>query len=72
LEDQVFVYPIALNLGTSNADRDNIQYGGISVCVNMDGTLKKYIFSESGERYDKHPDSGFLLKIILFQKLEIK
>lgn len=53
----VFVCPVALRLGRENADRDNIHYGGISIGVNHDGTLKKYAFSEYGEKFTEHPDS---------------
>ena len=54
----VFVCPVALRLGRRNADRDNIHYGGISIGVNHDGTLKKYAFSEYGEKFTEHPDSN--------------
>lgn len=54
---QVYVCPVALRMGRENADRDNIHYGGISIGVNCDGTLKKYAFSEYGEKFVEHPDS---------------
>jgi len=41
--------PLALRLGRSNADRDNIHYGGICVGVNEDGTLRSML-SRNTER----------------------
>lgn len=56
--NELYVCPIALRLGRSNADRDNIHYGGIVVGVNADDTLKPTAFSEYGEGFDCHPDTG--------------
>lgn len=44
-------------MGRAGADRDNIHYGGISVGVTLEGTLKKYAFSEFGEKFISHPDT---------------
>lgn len=57
LDGKVYNCPLALRLGRSNADRDNIHYGGLSIGVNDDGTLMTTAFSEFGERYTQHPDS---------------
>lgn len=57
LDGQIFVCPIALRLGRSNSDRDNIHYGGIVIGVNDDGTLKDKAFSEFGNSYKEHPDT---------------
>ncbi len=56
-DGNIEVCPIALRIGRSNSDRDNIHYGGICVGINADGTLKKTAFSEYGERFDCHPDT---------------
>ena len=57
-DNEIHVCPIALRLGRSNADRDNIHYGGICVGIQQDGTLRKWAFSEFGETFTAHPDSG--------------
>lgn len=59
-DDEIHVCPVALRIGRSNADKDNIHYGGICVGVNLDGSLKKTAFSEYGERFDRHPDTGIV------------
>ena len=55
--NEVHVCPIALRLGRSNADRDNIHYGGICVGVDKDGNLKPMAFSEYGDTFNEHPDT---------------
>lgn len=56
-DDQLHICPIALRLGRNGADKDNIHYGGISIGVKPDGTLRKQAFTEYGEAYAAHPDS---------------
>ena len=55
--NEVHVCPVALRLGRSNADRDNIHYGGICVGVDKDGNLKPKAFSEYGDTFNEHPDT---------------
>lgn len=66
-EDSVYVAPIALRIGRSGKQFDNIHAGGITIGVKSDGTLRKTAFSEYGEKYDKHPDSG-----IVFESVKIR
>ena len=56
-EGKLYSCPVALRMGRSNADKDNIHYGGIGVGVNQDGSLKETAFSEYGESYKEHPDT---------------
>ena len=35
---------------------------GIAVGVKEDGTLRKYAFSEFGEKYERHPDSHIVFE----------
>lgn len=65
-DGDIYVCPLALRLGRSNADKDNIHYGGICVGVCEDGTLRKQAFSEYGETFDAHPDSH-----VVFEEYEI-
>lgn len=57
-DESIKICPIALRLGRSNADRDNIHYGGICIGIKPDGALRKQAFSEYGEAFDAHPDTG--------------
>lgn len=59
-DEDVKICPIALRIGRSSSDRDNIHNGGICVGVNNDGSLKSMAFSEYGERFIKHPDSNII------------
>lgn len=59
---QVYSCPVALRMGRSNADKDNIHYGGLTIGVNSDGTLKDTAFSEYGERFSEHPDTHVIFK----------
>lgn len=61
-EDQIYSCPVALRIGRSNADRDNIHYGGICVGVKENGSLRKTAFSEYGERFDAHPDTKVIFE----------
>ena len=58
----VHLCPVALRIGRASADRDNVHAGGISIGVSADGTLKQYAFSEFGEKFDRHPDTGVLFE----------
>jgi len=61
-DDALHVCPIALRVGRSGADKDNIHYGGISVGVKPDGALRKAAFSEFGEAFLAHPDSQIVFE----------
>lgn len=57
---RLFTCPVALRMGQSNANRDNIHYGGIVVGIKENGCLKQMAFSEYGEKFLSHPDSHIL------------
>lgn len=61
-DKKIYSCPVALRLGRSNADRDNIHYGGISIGVQENGCLREEAFSEYGERFKSHPDSHVVFK----------
>ena len=61
-DDAIHVCPVALRAGRNGADRDNIHYGGISVGVKPDGTLRKTAFTEYGEEFLTHPDSQIVFE----------
>ncbi len=56
--DQVHVAPLSMRLGTGTAEVDNIHAGGGVIGVDHDYHLRKYAFTEMGERFDKHPTTG--------------
>lgn len=60
--DGIKVCPLSLRLARGGADRDNIHFGGIVIGINQDGTLKEEAFSEMGERFFSHPDTGIVFK----------
>ncbi|MBQ8174438.1 MAG: hypothetical protein IJ009_03455 [Clostridia bacterium] len=62
--------PIALRLGRNSADRDNIHYGGIVVGVDGNGCLREKAFSEYGESFEKHPDTGIVFSQVILEFYE--
>ena len=62
LDGRIYNAPVSLRLGRSGADRDNIHYGGIGIGVREDGSLKKTAFTEFGQRFDAHPDTGVVFE----------
>lgn len=54
----VHLCPVTLKIGRASASCDNMHAGGISIGVSADGILQQYAFSEFGDKYDRHPDSG--------------
>lgn len=66
-EGKVFCAPVALRIGRGGAEVDNIHAGGITIGIDNNCCLRKYAFTEMGERFEKHPDSG-----ITFEGYEIK
>lgn len=58
LDGKIYHCPPALRLGRSGADKDNIHYGGICVGITEEGILRENAFSEQGDAYAAHPDSG--------------
>lgn len=57
-EGEVCLAPLAMRIGSGGSFVDNIHAGGLSIGITSDYKLRKYAFSEMGERYEKHPDSG--------------
>ncbi len=62
LDGKVYHSPLAMRIGASNADVDNIHAGGLVVGLNDDGILNDMAFSEFGDSYLKHPVSGIVFK----------
>ena len=59
-EGQVSLAPIAMRIGSNGSYLDNLHAGGMGIGIHNDNTLRKAAFTEMGERYEKHPDSGVI------------
>lgn len=60
LDGSVYHTPLAMRIGASDADVDNIHAGGLVVGVGDDGLLNEIAFSEFGEKYKQHPVTGLV------------
>lgn len=54
-EDGVKVYSCLLRIGVNGARVDNSSSGGVSCGIDANGRLKKYSYSNFGDRFEKHP-----------------
>lgn len=59
-EGKVFHAPLSMRIGSGGSYVDNIHAGGLSIGIKENYSLRKYAFTEMGERYEKHPDSGIV------------
>lgn len=65
VRDEIHICPIALRVGRNGADRDNNHYGGISIGVMRNGQLRAQAYSEMGEKYEAHQDTGVRFKDVI-------
>lgn len=49
--------PLSLRMGTGTSYVDNIHMGGANIGITEDYKLRKYAFTEYGERFEEHPYS---------------
>lgn len=49
--------PLSLRMGTGSSYVDNIHQGGVNIGITADYKLRKYAFTEYGERFEEHPYS---------------
>ena len=61
-ENHIFHAPLAMRIGTGNAEVDNIHAGGLVIGLSDDGVLNEYAFSEYGQKLYKHPTSDITFK----------
>lgn len=52
---KVYNAPLSLRMGTGSSYVDNIHQGGINIGISDDYKLRKYAFTEMGERFEVHP-----------------
>jgi len=57
-EGGVFHAPLSLRMGTGTSFVDNIHAGGVNIGITENFKLRKYAFTEMGERYEVHPYSN--------------
>lgn len=57
---EVKIYSTILRMGIGDSKVDNATSGGITVGVDATGKLNKYAYSVTGNKYQKHPTSGFV------------
>lgn len=61
-EDKVYCAPIAMKMGRNGNIVDNGRAGGVQIGVKEDGTLRKFAFTEYGEKFDRHPDTNIVFE----------
>lgn len=54
---KVYHAPLSLRMGTGTSYVDNIHMGGANIGITPDYKLRKYAFTEFGERFEVHPYS---------------
>lgn len=57
VNDKIYHCPVVLRIGRGGKFVDNAHAGGLAIGVDDDGYLKKYAFSEYGEKFEVHPDT---------------
>lgn len=57
MEGGGFLAPLSLRMGTGTSFVDNIHAGGVNIGITKDFKLRKYAFTEMGERFEVHPYS---------------
>lgn len=62
IEGKMYHCPIALRIGTSGKNVDNLHSGGICVGVSDEGYLGKYALREKGDVFEHHPDTGVVFE----------
>lgn len=69
-EGKVYCAPVALRIGRGGAEVDNIHAGGITIGIDNNCCLRKYAFTEMGDRFEKHPDTGVAFEGYKITKLQ--
>ena len=57
-EGRVYISPLIMRMGRNGSIVDNAHAGGIAVGIKDNGYLRRYSFTEYGEKYERHPDTG--------------
>lgn len=57
-ENDVKIYSMVLRMGRGGMIVDNLTSGGMSCGITDDNRLKRWAYTNKGERCEKHPDTG--------------
>ena len=55
---KIHLAPLSLRMGTGTSYVDNIHRGGVNIGISSNYKLRKYAFTEFGERFEVHPYSN--------------
>ncbi len=61
-KDSVKIYSAVLRMGVAGSKVDNTSSGGFTCGITEQGTLKKYAYRPTGERFPVHPTSGVVFE----------
>lgn len=56
-QGKVYHAPLSMRMGTGTSYVDNIHRGGVNIGITDDYKLRRYAFTEYGEKYEVHPYS---------------
>lgn len=74
LDDQVYIAPVSLRIGSGGSTVDNIHAGGMVISVNNNGELNKYAYvlgyGDSNLLCESHPDTGVVFDGYKFSFVE--
>lgn len=70
LDGEIYNTPIAMRLGRNNSIVDNAHAGGIAVGIDDRGCLRKYAFSEKGEKFLEHPNTHIVFENYKIPKIK--
>lgn len=66
LDGKTYCANLSFRMGSGGKNVDNVHAGGIVIGLSNDGALLKFAFklgySDSKEKFDKHPDTGFIFE----------
>ena len=57
-ENDVKIYSVVIRMGQGGMVVDNLSSGGVSCGITEGNCLKRYAYTQSGERCEFHPDTG--------------
>lgn len=66
-KDEICHMPFCLRLGRDGKFLDNGHAGGIFVSVDDNGVMGRTAYSEFCERFDQHPDTGFVFENVVLE-----
>ena len=62
VNDKICCAPVVMRIGRFGSKVDNAHAGGMFIGIDNDGLLEKEAYTEYGEKYDKHPDTGIVFE----------